>query len=422
LIRHACSTVRDDWAPLPVVMQRHQLLFVTEVVHYPLDRGNRIRIFNLLEACARQFEVTLVAPRPAAADVTLLSGRVARAVFFNAEEPTPFDWMRLRRALGSALGLPLSRKLISRMRLLHALERLDLDSFDLIWAEQAHIGRMFHAHRARTIVDFDDVTHRKLMKLMHLQAWSFGRLRNYYTYLVYRRAELLAFREYLRVMVCSREDQDYLRARGAGDVRVTPNGTALAGGERAVRSRAPGAALRAVFLGNMSASHNIDAVRFFADQVLARARGLIASFDVIGSEVAPEFMRAYGSRVNFRGFVDDLSAALLEYDVMVAPVRFGSGTKLKVLDAMASGVPLVSTPCGVEGLDLVDGVHALIASTPEQMLDALARLAASADFAAQLAGQAHQLVHRRFSWQAIQSSLGEDLADAARERAAASAS
>jgi glycosyltransferase involved in cell wall biosynthesis len=107
---------------------------------------------------------------------------------------------------------------------------------------------------------------------------------------------------------------------------------------------------------------------------------------------------------------------------MVAPIRFGSGTKLKVLDAMASGVPLLSTPCGIEGLDLVDGVHALIASTPQQMLDALSRLAASADFAAQLARHAHQLVHQRYSWQAIQRSLGEDLADAARERAAASAS
>lgn len=396
-------------------MRRSQLLFVTEDVHYPLDRGNRIRIFNLLETCTRQFEVTLVAPRPAAADASTLSRRVARAVLFDADEPTPFDWRRFRRAVGSAMGLPVSRTLFARMRLLRALQGLELDSFDLIWAEQAHIGRMFHAHRARTIVDFDDVTHRKLLKLMHLQGWSLRRLRNYYTYWVYRYAEVFAFREYLRVVVCSKEDQDYLKRLGAGDVRVTPNGTAIARLVRAARGRAPGTALRAVFLGNMSASQNIDAVRFFADQVLPRAQGLVGSFDVIGSTVPPQLLRDYGDRIRFRGFVEDLSAALHEYDVMVAPIRFGSGTKLKVIDAMASGVPLVSTPCGVEGLDLVDGVHALIASTPDEILAALGRLASSADFCEEMARRAYDLAHRRFSWEAICTALGNELAEAARE-------
>jgi len=403
-------------------MRRNRLLFVTEDVHYPLDRGNRVRIFNLLETCTRQFEVTLVAPRPAAADASTLSRRVARAVLFDADEPTPFDWRRFRRAVGSAMGMPVSRKLFARMRLLRALQGLELDSFDLIWAEQAHIGRMFHAHRARTIVDFDDVTHRKLLKLMHLKSWSLGRLHNYYTFWVYRYAEVFAFRQYLRVIVCSKEDQDYLKALGAGDVRVIPNGTAIARLVRSPRSRAPGSALRAVFLGNMNAGQNIDAVRFFADQVLPRAQGLVGSFDVIGSTVPRELLRDYGDRIRFRGFVEDLSSALYEYDVMVAPIRFGSGTKLKVIDAMASGVPLISTPCGVEGLDLVDGVHALIASTPDEILGALARLARSSDFCEELARRAYELAHQRFSWATICTTLGKELADAARDAGGAASS
>lgn len=398
-----------------LVMKRIQLLFVTDAILYPLDRGNRIRIFNLLTACTREFEVTLVAPRPSAADMTMLPKRITRTVFIDPNESTPFDWGRFRRALGSAIGLPVTRTLFARMRLLRALQELNLDDFGLIWAEQPHIGRMFNAHRARTIVDFDDVNHRRLSRLIQLQGWSVARLRSYYPYWVYRRAELRAFRKYLRVIVCSKEDQDYLETRGAGNVRVAPNGTAIARLIPSVRIRASGTLLRTVYLGNMSGRPNIDAVRFFADQVLPRAQGLIESFDVIGSKASPELMRDYGERVRFRGFVEDLSSALCEYDVMVVPIRFGSGTKLKVLDAFASGVPVVSTPYGVEGLDVIDGVHVLIASTPDEMLHALERLARSEDLSRELGQRAHDLARERYSWEAIQMSLAKELTDAVRE-------
>jgi glycosyltransferase involved in cell wall biosynthesis len=349
--------------------------------------------------------------------MSMLPKGLARTVFFDANEPERFNWGRFRQALGTAIGVPVTRKLISRMRLLRALEDLDLNDFDLIWAEQPHIGRMFNTCRARTIVDFDDVTHRKLMRLMPLQEWSLERLHNYYAYRVYRKAELVAFRKYLRVIVCSKDDEDYLKVLGAGNVRVAPNGTAVARLDRSARIREPGTVLRAVFLGNMSGGPNVDAIKFFADQVLPRAKHLVGSFDVIGSKVSTELMHEYGDRVHFRGFVEDLGAALCEYDVMVVPIRFGSGTKLKVLDGMANGVPLVATPYGVEGLDLVDGVHALIASTPDEILAALERLARSADFCRELAMRAHDLARDRYSWEAIQISLGKELVDAAREAA-----
>jgi glycosyltransferase involved in cell wall biosynthesis len=78
------------------------------------------------------------------------------------------------------------------------------------------------------------------------------------------------------------------------------------------------------------------------------------SFDVIGSNVPPEMNRAYAERVRFRGYVDELGGVLQEYDVMVVPIRFGSGTKLKVLEAMANGIPIVSTPQDALSSELVN--------------------------------------------------------------------
>lgn len=64
--------------------------------------------------------------------------------------------------------------------------------------------------------------------------------------------------------------------------------------------------------------------------------------------------RAYAERVRFRGYVDELGGVLQEYDVMVVPIRFGSGTKLKVLEAMANGIPIVSTPQDALSSELVN--------------------------------------------------------------------
>jgi glycosyltransferase involved in cell wall biosynthesis len=109
--------------------------------------------------------------------------------------------------------------------------------------------------------------------------------------------------------------------------------------------------------------------------------------------------------VRFRGFVDDLGAALGEYDVMVAPIRFGGGTKLKVLDAMAHCIPLVTTPVGAEGLSLVHGEHAWIAGSADGLADGIGRLATDAALAERMTAAAFALVRDRFSWAAIRARM-----------------
>jgi polysaccharide biosynthesis protein PslH len=390
-------------------MKRHKLLFVTDAALYPLDRGNRLRILNLIRACASRFDVTLVAPKPDSQYASILPDGVTQTLYIDPNERAPLDWKLLCPALRAALGVPFTKSLFTRMRLLKHLQVLDLKSFDLIWAERPHIALIFHAHRVRTVVDFDDVMHRKIGTLIPLQGWSLARLRAYYAYFVFRRAELSAFRDYLRIIVCSRDDQRYLMALGAGNVLIVPNGTEVSQQSRSIFSRPVGAPLRIVFLGNMSNPANIDAVRFFADQVLPIARSLVDSFDVIGSKASPELIHDYGDRVRFVGFVEDLKTSLGEYDAMVVPLRFGGGTKLKALDAMASRLPMISTPCGLEGLELDHGVHALVASTPAEFVDALGRMARSDDLRRDLANCAYERVLALYSWESIRNALGQEL-------------
>ena len=113
--------------------------------------------------------------------------------------------------------------------------------------------------------------------------------------------------------------------------------------------------------------------------------------------------------VRYLGRLEDLAPAYERAHAAVVPLRAGAGSRLKVLEALARGVPLVSTTIGVEGFDLQDGEHALIADTPEAIAERLALLDASLrgnrNLAASLVDAGYHFAHRYF-WPAI----GERLA------------
>jgi len=390
-------------------MARKKLLFASEVFPYPLDRGDRVRIHHILAGCAREFDVTYVGPRPEGLAEIKVPDSVCEAVLFDPLEPFPNSLALVGAALASRVGIPFGRSFARRIRFLHALQAIDPERFDVIWAERPDVGLLFAAHRGRTIVDYDDVMHRKLERLMALQGSWLSRWSTRYKYWVYRVAEMTRFGGYRGIAVCSAEDQDYLQAHGVGPVLVVPNGVCVEPRLSAPSPRAADAQLRAVFLGNMAHEANVDAVDFCLDEVLPLAKGVIGSFDVIGANVPAAMQLRHGGAVRFRGFVDNVSEALREYDVMLAPIRFGSGTKLKLLDAMGAGLPLVTTTVGAEGLKITDGVHGLVADSAATLAAALRRLVSEPELGPRLAVQAHELAVRNFSWDTIEQDIGVHL-------------
>jgi glycosyltransferase involved in cell wall biosynthesis len=387
-------------------MAREKLLFASEVFPHPLDRGDRVRIHHILAGCAREYDVTFIGPRPDDESQVKVPDSVRDAVLFDPQERLPGDFSLVVAALASRVGIPFGRSFARRIRFLRALRKLGPGKFDVIWAERPDIGLLFSAHRARTIVDYDDVTHRKLERQMRLQPSLLRRWETRYKAWVYRRAELTRFHGYRGIAVCSAEDRDYLESRGVGPVLVVPNGVNIQPQSNTRAAHTAGARLRAVFLGNMAHEANVDAVAFCVDEILPLASGAIASLDVIGANVSTDMERRYGDRVRFRGFVDNVSEALGEYDVMVAPIRFGSGTKLKLLEAMGAGLPLVTTTIGAEGLMVTDGVQGLIGDTATALTAALQRLARDPELGPTLAVRAHEHAVRNFSWIAIEREIG----------------
>ena len=105
--------------------------------------------------------------------------------------------------------------------------------------------------------------------------------------------------------------------------------------------------------------------------------------------------------MHFAGYVDDIRAVVGRHAVCIAPLREGGGTRLKILEAMALGVPVVSTSKGSEGLDMIDGEQLLIADDPQAFAMAIVRLLTDDELCRTLAHNARQRVEARYDWKSI---------------------
>lgn len=137
-----------------------------------------------------------------------------------------------------------------------------------------------------------------------------------------------------------------------------------------------------LFLGGFKHTPNLDAVQYFLDEIqdhlkLDAAQGLL---HVVGSH-PPEKLRALDEAgdIHLYGFVDDLADAFDATRVFVAPLRFGAGIKGKIIEAMAYGLPVVTTSVGAEAIGLVNGINALIANDAEDLAQAIMRLSTDED-------------------------------------------
>ncbi len=164
-----------------------------------------------------------------------------------------------------------------------------------------------------------------------------------------------------------------------------------------------------VFTGAINYRPNTDAVVHFIREVMPRLKRLkpSARFLVVGDGAPGWVIRTAGPDVEFSGRVDDVRVPLNKAAVVVAPLRAGSGTRLKILEALAMAKPIVTTSIGCEGLSVASGEHLEIADDPDAFAQMVARLMSDRDAARDLGRQGRQLVEREYSWEVVARRLEE---------------
>jgi glycosyltransferase involved in cell wall biosynthesis len=205
------------------------------------------------------------------------------------------------------------------------------------------------------------------------------------------------------VIAVSETDAEILRRDfGAGQVSTVATGVDT-GYFKPPASAEPIADL--VFVGSMDWHANIDAMEFFVAETLTkiRERRPHTTVAIVGRKPTAGILRlaSQDARLIVTGTVPDIRPYLWGSRVSIVPLRIGGGTRLKIYEAMAAHLPVVSTSVGFEGLPLTPGQHLEVADTPPDFADRCLRLLADEAYRQRLGSAGYQLVASRFSWESV---------------------
>ena len=195
-------------------------------------------------------------------------------------------------------------------------------------------------------------------------------------------------------------------AAGAREDRtwIVPNGVDI---ERFQAVPEPaGEPLEVLFVGSFRHLPNLLAFEYLQREILPHLPGVRLRV-VAGPEYEKYWKGTTDRRTTVEGFVSDLRPHYARAAVVVVPLTVSAGTNIKVMEAMACGRPVVSTPVGVAGLDLVDGEEVLIAREPAAFVGALQRLLADGSLRRRIGVNARRAVVERFSWEYCARRAGE---------------
>jgi glycosyltransferase involved in cell wall biosynthesis len=223
-----------------------------------------------------------------------------------------------------------------------------------------------------------------------------------------------ALPRYAWVSTVSDGDAQAYAALGAPEPSVDPNGADVA--MLAGLPAGGGDAGRILFTGSLAYGPNGDGARWLIDELFPRIRQAVPDATLaIAGRGAPGALRraaADAPGVQLLGWVDDLAAELARAAVVVAPLRSGGGTRLKVLEALAAGRAMVATTIGAEGIAVRDGAHLRLADDEAAFADAVATLLRDDAQRARLGAAGRALVAERYEWSAIADRFAAALGEA----------
>ena len=173
-----------------------------------------------------------------------------------------------------------------------------------------------------------------------------------------------------------------------------------------------------IFLAGFNHPPNVDAVRFFVEQVWPSVAETLSGvkFYIVGANPPREVLDLANDQIVVTGYVEDLSSYLSDCRISIAPIRYGAGVKGKITSSLAYGLPVVCTTVAAEGMYLQNGVDAIIADEPGQFASSLIELYQSPDLWVRLSENGRQTLERHFSKATAKAALQRMLPHGNRER------
>ncbi|NLE76430.1 MAG: glycosyltransferase [Chloroflexi bacterium] len=393
-----------------------RILFLTQVLPYPLDSGAKIRAYYVLKRLAQNHQVTLVsftrgdnAPGHVAA---LESLGVAVHTVPMTRSWAKTTWAALKAGL-TGQPVVIARDEVGEM---HALLRrvVGAQSFDAVHADQTSMAQYAifvrsllqgtpQAEKTRLLLDAHNALWRIPSRLAEHEGNPVKRLalrREARALEAYEKGLLQRFDEVVFVADC---DRAALGAVRDGErfpvipICVDPDGSPM------VQPCPEQTAI--THLGTMFWPPNVEGVLWYASAVFPQvvAAAPDATLVIIGKNPPAEVAAVAASdpRIQVTGYVADPAGYLSETAAFIVPLRAAGGMRVKILDAWCWGLPVVTTSIGAEGIDVQHGVNGLLADTPDALAQATLSLLTDGELRHRLRENGRQTVRNRYNWRTV---------------------
>jgi len=377
------------------------ILFLTQRVPYPPNKGDKLRAFYEIKFLSKRHSIDLLC---LADDERDLLHKEALLRFCQSVDIVPHSVLsaNVRAILGLASSKPLTQPFFYNPQLQAFVRRkLAQQRYDLIFVYCSSMAQ--YVERVDTIpkvIDFVDVDSEKWAQ--YAQVASFPKN------LVYR-LESQRLRKYEQrlastfqhgFLVSQQEVDDFQRVVCPCDLLTAlSNGVDL---ERFTPSSEPYNPSSLIFTGAMDYFANVETALYFAREIFPCIQQEIpeAAFSIVGSKPAEELRRLaeQNPHIIVTGFVEQVQPYFQKAAVFVAPMRIARGIQNKILEAMAMGVPVVTTSLGFEGIPATPGEDILVEDQPEQFARQVIRLMTEPAAREMVAARARKVIETAFDW------------------------
>ena len=391
---------------------KKKILFVACRPPYPLDTGAKIRSYHILAGLCSKYEVDVVVFREEVHDKEWQRTAVQLGIgkLIQLENPlintSATGAMFLKAVLKQ---LPVTVLKYQSIQLLDTIRELIEEDYSLLHLEHMHLAWLLHhintpgllysldAHNVETQIaermcDMEPSLIRKAALALHARNMQ--------------KFETHAFKNTHFIMTVSNEDQSLinLKAGSTTSVSLVENGVDV-DYFRPEEICLTGERLNLVFVGSMDWLPNIDGVKWFAEESfpLIKEKYPECTFTVVGRnphESIAELAQRFAG-IHITGTVDDVRPYVNKASVVVVPLRYGGGTRLKILEAFDMGKPVVSTTLGCEGIEYTNNEHLIRADTAEEIAVKCGELLSNHNLSNQIGNKARELALESYSWDSI---------------------
>lgn len=386
-----------------------KILIISDALPYPPDEGEKIRLFNIIKNLSKTHDIsliTLIGAQHEKQFIPELRKYCSRVNTVLLKKRSKFDHMPgLIRYLIS--GEPLDNKFVFVDEMKRKIQELTYsESFDIVQIEHSIMAPYIKAisviNSSKKVLTLHNIVSLQYQRILKTEKNIGKKIRTFINWIQMKKWETKFAMNFDLCVTMSDNEKKFLQSINPKlNIAVIPNGIDVENFKPLPDNFRTNNLL---YIGKMDYQPNVDAVLYFIKEIfpVIKRKTKNIKFIIVGSNPAKEIKQLENNKdIIVTGYVNDVRPFYEQCALSVVPLRAGGGTRLKILESMAFGRPVISTSIGCEGLHVCNNENIIISDKPEEFARKTIELLQNVNFREKISKNGRNLVEHNYSWGSI---------------------